>query len=70
MTKLGNPASRTLRPPRPKAFARSLRNPCHRGGHLVRADASELAGSGQSNAAWSAVEEGDTEVLFEGVHVL
>lgn len=42
----------------------------HRGGHLVRADAGKLAGRGQTNAAWSAVEERDPEVLFQGVHVL
>ncbi len=42
----------------------------HRGGHLIGTDAGELAGSGESDAAWRAVEEGDAEVLFQGVHVL
>lgn len=42
----------------------------HRGGHLVGSDAGELAGGGEPDAAWSAVEEGDAEVLLERSHVL
>src|SRR5699024_8376004 len=59
-----------IAPTEPEGFRKVTAQSCHRGGHFVSANASELSRGSQSDTAWSAVEEGDAEVLFEGVHVL